>query len=255
MKRGFTLRTEEEKQKNIILYKETLNPKYREQIILDYANLVKIISSQLFIQNINPMYEKEDYEHFGILGLIAAIDKFDINAGVKFETFASIKIRGAIIDELRKTDIGRRTRDKQKEYNKLKEKALYELGPNYKRCDLLKIGNIDEEKLLDLERNSLLDTASSLNEIMETIAEFDIKDELFNTEENILKEELKNILANSLEILTEREREVISMIYYEELSSAEISKVLGITDSRVSQLHAKALNKIKTYLIEKENYI
>lgn len=224
----------------------------REKLILEYIELVKIISGRLSMYLGNNV-EYDDLIGYGSLGLIDAIDKFDYNKGVKFETYASFRIRGAIIDEIRKLDwVPRTVRKKQKDLKNAISKIELQAGRKATEEDLVKELGVSSDELNDLRSQIELSSISSLDEYMETgtvhLSSIESNQEFTSPEKNIETQELKESLANIIDTLTKREREVITLYYYEELTLKEISYILDITESRVSQLHRRALEKMKEKL-------
>lgn len=233
-------------------YSKTKKADIREKLILEYAGLVKLVAGRLSMY-LGYNVEYEDLVSYGIFGLIDAIDKFDYNKNVKFETYASLRIRGAILDQIRKMDwIPRSLRQKQK----MMDTALSKLEAQYGRAatdeELAKELNIDVDELLNWQGQAKATGVVSLDEFTETGC--DVKmDATRNThfeqpERAVEKEELKKMIVESLENLTEKERNVVVLYYYEEMTLKEISRVLEVSESRVSQLHTKALSKMKMKL-------
>ena len=218
-----------DEKKRIALWEEyarTKSSKIREKLILEYAGLVKIVAGRLGMY-LGYTVEYDDLVGYGIFGLIDAIDKFELSKGVKFETYASLRIRGAIIDQIRKMDwIPRTIRQKQKKIETAMQELERELGrtPN------------SEELAEYLEEGSDVHTEPSGR------PRFD------QPEQVVDRQETKRILAEAIDKLTEKEQKVIALYYFEELTLKEISNVLEVSESRVSQLHTKALKKMKERL-------
>ena len=196
----------------------------------------------------------EDLCSYGVFGLIDAIDKFDKEKDVKFETYASLRIRGAILDQIRKLDwIPRTVRQRQRQLDTAMRDLENELGRPATDEEIAKNLGISEDELTDWQNQCKVNNVVSLNEYLETGA--DISNESagasrhFDSPESaFLKDELKGKLIEALEVLTEKEKNVVVLYYYEELTLKEISNVLEVSESRVSQLHTKALNKMKGIL-------
>ncbi len=232
-------------------YDRTKSPEIREKIILEYAPLVKLVAGRLSMY-LGYNVEYEDLVSYGIFGLIDAIDKFDNMKEVKFETYASLRIRGAILDQIRKMDwIPRTIRQKQKRIEAvMKEIELLNGREATDEEIALKLG-ITEEEYLDWQSQMKITNVVSLNEYMEQGSEVPLEGNRHNTarfegpEESIEREELKKVLEETLEILTEKEKKVILLYYYEELTLKEISNILEVSESRISQLHTRALQKMK----------
>ncbi|MBD5496400.1 MAG: FliA/WhiG family RNA polymerase sigma factor [Lachnospiraceae bacterium] len=232
-------------------YDRTRAPEIREKIILEYAPLVKLVAGRLSMY-LGYNVEYEDLVSYGIFGLIDAIDKFDNMKEVKFETYASLRIRGAILDQIRKMDwIPRTIRQKQKKIEAvMKEIELLKGREATDEEIAVKLG-ITEDEYLEWQSQMKITNVVSLNEYMEQGSEVPFEGNRHNTarfegpEESIEKEELKKVLEETLEILTEKEKKVILLYYYEELTLKEISNILEVSESRISQLHTRALQKMK----------
>lgn len=232
------------------LYSKTKDLKVREELILHYVYLVKFVAGRLFSQYGNSV-EFDDLAGYGVFGLIDAIDKFDPSRGSKFETYAQLRIRGAIIDHLRETDwLPRSIRQKAKEI----EKAYFELESTLGRS--AKDEEIAEKLGMSVEafqkKIQIISTYSivSLDDLIEQ------KREGFNEEckteddpDHIMQyAELKKMLIDAINLLSEREKTIIALYYYDELNYKEIGKVLNISESRVSQLHTKAIIRLKNQI-------
>ena len=232
-------------------YANTDSPEVREKIILEYAPLVKVVAGRLSMY-LGYNVEYEDLVSYGIFGLIDAIDKFDCLKDVKFETYASLRIRGAILDQIRKMDwIPRTIRQKQKRI----DAAIKEIETQYGRSatdeEIARLLGITDEEYLDWQSQMKITNVVSLNEFLEQGSEVSneagsTKSAAFDSPEEILeRDELKKMLAQALELLTEKERKVIVLYYYEDLTLKEISNILEVSESRISQLHTRALQKMR----------
>lgn len=237
-------------------YANTGSPEVREKIILEYAPLVKVVAGRLSMY-LGYNVEYEDLVSYGIFGLIDAIDKFDCLKDVKFETYASLRIRGAILDQIRKMDwIPRTIRQKQKRI----DAAIKEIETQYGRSatdeEIAKLLGITDEEYLDWQSQMKITNVVSLNEFLEQGSEVpneagSTKSAAFDSPEEILeRDELKKMLEQALELLTEKERKVIVLYYYEDLTLKEISNILEVSESRISQLHTRALQKMRGRLGE-----
>lgn len=232
-------------------YANGKSPEIREKIILEYAPLVKVVAGRLSMY-LGYNVEYEDLVSYGIFGLIDAIDKFDCLKDVKFETYASLRIRGAILDQIRKMDwIPRTIRQKQKRI----DAAIREIETRYGRSatdeEIAEILGITDDEYLDWQSQMKITNVVSLNEFLEQGSEVSneagsTKSAAFDSPEEILeRDELKKMLAQALELLTEKERKVILLYYYEDLTLKEISNILEVSESRISQLHTRALQKMR----------
>ena len=232
-------------------YSKTKAPDIREKIILEYAPLVKLVAGRLSMY-LGYNVEYEDLVSYGIFGLIDAIDKFDNMKEVKFETYASLRIRGAILDQIRKMDwIPRTIRQKQKKIDTVMKEIELLTGRAATDEEIAEKLGITDDEYLDWQSQMKITNVVSLNEYMDQGSEVPAEQNRHTTsrfespEENIEKEELKQVLEEALQLLTEKERKVILLYYYEELTLKEISNILEVSESRISQLHTRALQKMK----------
>lgn len=230
-------------------YAKTKCPDMREKLIMEYAPLVKIIAGRLSMY-LGYNVEYDDLVGYGIFGLIDAIDKFDVNKDVKFETYASLRIRGSILDQIRKMDwIPRTVRQKQKKIETAIKKIEAKTGRTALDEEIAEELKVSSDELLNWQSQLKVTNMVSLNEYveqgMEPVMDAKGNSHFIQPEDAIAEEELKKVLGESLQILTEKERKVITLYYYEDLTLKEISNVLEVSESRVSQLHTKALTKMK----------
>lgn len=221
----------------------------REKIILEYAPLVKLVAGRISMY-LGYNVEYEDLVSYGIFGLIDAIDKFDHTKAVKFETYASLRIRGAILDQIRKMDwIPRTIRQRQKQIEAVMREVESVHGRAATDAEIAEGLGISQEEYVEWQSKMKITNVVSLNEFLEQGSEVPNPtgaQHFIMPEEAVEQEELKKMLAEALKLLTEKERRVIELYYYEDLTLKEISHVLEVTESRVSQLHTKALQKMKT---------
>ena len=234
-------------------------PQLREQIIIEYAPLVKLVAGRLSMY-LGYNVEYEDLVSYGIFGLIDAIDKFDFAKNVKFETYASLRIRGAILDQIRKMDwIPRSVRNKQKKIDAVNAKIEAETGRAATDEEVARELDVSVEELNNWQGQSKVSNLVSLDEFVEQGSE--IKMDAFanshyeQPEKIIEKTELTGKISEALEVLTEKEKQVVMLYYYEEMTLKEISSVLSVSESRVSQLHTKALMKMRKSLGEYMNIL
>jgi RNA polymerase sigma factor for flagellar operon FliA len=229
-------------------YKETSDRGAKEQLIVEYVELVKIIAGRLYV-NYNHNVEYDDLVSYGIIGLIDAIEKFDIGKKVKFETYANIRIRGAIVDQIRSLDwIPRSTRQKYKKVEAALEKLQNAYGD--KLTDELlaaELGISKDELYKTLNEVSNL-AVLSLEDTVHESGTIDIKseDKDIDPQASLDTKEMEKLLKEEIDGLPEKERLVISLYYYDELTYKEIASVMEISESRISQLHSKAIMKLKT---------
>ncbi len=231
-------------------YQKTPTPKLREELIIEYAGLVKLVAGKLTMY-LGSNVEYDDLVGYGVFGLIDAIDKFDLGKGVKFETYASLRIKGAILDQIRKMDwIPRTIRQKQKKIDEAVKNIENITGKSATDKQVADELGLSDEEYIQWQGQLKVTNLISLNEFMEQggepVSDTSLSSSHFEMPETkVARDELKEVLAQSLEILTEKEKKVVLMYYYEELTLKEISEVLEVSESRISQLHTKALSKMK----------
>lgn len=233
-------------------YYSKKDPSLRNEIIVKYMPLVKHIVKKLIVSDA-AQSEYEDLISQGVIGLIDAIEKYQPSKGVKFETYATLRIRGEIIDYLRKKDW--MPRSLKKKYKKIEE-TVETLQQKYNREptveEITKACGLDETDVLRTLNYINVSSINSLEEAIENnlkvhaISDVDFK----NPEEELLYEELKRKLAHAIESLPEKERLVITLYYYEDLNYKDIGKILNLTESRISQIHTKAIRRIREMLGE-----
>jgi len=234
-------------------YHKTKSADIREQLILEYAPLVKLVAGRLSMY-LGFNVEYDDLVGYGIFGLIDAIDKFDLMKDVKFETYASLRIRGAILDQIRKMDwIPRTIRQRQKKIDAAIREIEKDGGHVATDAEIAAKMEISEDEYQNWQNQMKVTGVVSLNEFMEQGSDIpedsnNLSSSFTKPEEAIEKDELKKMLAESLELLTDKEKKVILLYYYEELTLKEISEVLEVSESRVSQLHTRALQKMRQKL-------
>lgn len=230
-------------------YQKNPTPQLREQLIIEYSQLVKLVAGRLSMY-LGYNVEYEDLVSYGIFGLIDAIDKFDADKNVKFETYASLRIRGSILDQIRKMDwIPRTVRQRQRKIDEAVKQIEMRTGKSATDDELAKELGLTGEELLNWQSQMKVTNIVSLNEFEETgpepVADPHGHAHFAQPEAVVEEQELKKTLRESLEFLTEKERMVIEFYYYEDLTLKEISKILEVSESRVSQLHTKALQKMR----------
>lgn len=233
-------------------YSKTRSGKVRENLIIEYAGLVKIVAGRMGMY-LGYTVEYDDLVGYGIFGLIDAIDKYELTKGVKFETYASLRIRGAILDQIRKMDwIPRTIRQKQKKLETAMQELEKRLGRAANNEELAEELEISVSELEELVNQTTLTNLVSLDEYLEQGSEVRVEagnQPRFEQPEQVIeRQELKKMLAEAIDTLTEKEQRVIAFYYFEELTLKEISKILEVSESRVSQLHTKALKKMKERL-------
>ncbi|MEY9847135.1 RNA polymerase sigma factor WhiG [Streptacidiphilus sp. MAP5-3] len=239
-------------------YKQSSDPRLREQLILHYSPLVKYVAGRVGV-GLPANVEQADFVSSGVFGLIDAIEKFDPDRAIKFETYAISRIRGAIIDELRALDwIPRSIRQKARAV----ERAYATLEVSLRRTpgdsEVAAAMGIQVEELHGIFSQLSLANVVALDELLHGSGEGgDARGSLVDTlvdtaaddpEEVAESREVRRLLAGAINTLPEREKTVVSLYYYEGLTLAEIGQVLGVTESRVSQIHTKAVLQLRAKL-------
>jgi RNA polymerase sigma factor for flagellar operon FliA len=246
----------EDMQRVWIEYRRTKDQKLRDRLILTYAPLVKYVAGRLG-SGLPAHVDDEDLASYGLLGLIGAIERYDPGRDVKFETYAMGRIKGAIIDELRSLDwVPRSVRSRARQIERTIGELEAKLGraPNDEEI-AGKLGVSQEElddDLFQISRTSIaaLDELWTVSSGGDQVSLIDtIEDTSGPSPTAALDEtELREAMADAIAGLPEREKIVITLYYYEELTLREIGEVLGVTESRVSQLHTKAVLRLKARL-------
>ena len=230
-------------------YASTRDIGLRNDILMAYLHIVtySLRKVRTFLRN---REDAEDMASCGVLELMNCIDRFDVDRGVQFDSYASIRVRGAIIDFLRKKDwISRDVRKKIKQINQMDEQLRDELGRFPAEAELAQRLNMTEEDLAKVRSDEVNGQVMSFEETMYgtglTLGDVTADTEARLPEQNLMEGEFKDQLARFIDELDEKERTVVSLYYYEELKLKEIAFVLNLTASRVSQIHSKALAKLR----------
>jgi RNA polymerase sigma factor FliA len=243
-------------------FKENGSQEAREQLIVHYAPLVKYVASRV-ATGLPANVEQADLVSYGIFGLIDALEKFDRSREIKFETYAIPRIRGAIIDELRSLDwVPRSVRFKAREV----EKATTELEAKLKRAptdaEVAAHLGVSLAELHEIVTQISFVTVTALEEVVSTGADRGESLSLLDTladmaaidpSSGIEGNETRAMLAAAINSLSEREKIVITLYYFEGLTLAEIGEVLGVTESRVCQIHTKAVGLLRNNLKDQDD--
>jgi len=234
-------------------YKKTKNSSIRDEIILKYAHLVKLIAGRIAI-NIPSNIEFDDLLGYGIFGLIDAVDKFNIDLGVKFETYAYSRIKGAIIDGVRENSwVPRSVIRKIKLIKDSIEKLQNDYGRIPKDEEICRYLNISIEEYNDIIRDISKTNILSLEDQLVKDMKLETDDKQINPEYMVEKSELKTLLGKAIDNLERNEKLVITLYYYEGLTLKEIAATLDISESRVSQIHTKAVLRLRGSLGRKKH--
>ncbi|MCX7966541.1 MAG: FliA/WhiG family RNA polymerase sigma factor [Syntrophorhabdaceae bacterium] len=226
----------------------------RERIIEEYLPIIKYLAYKMSKGFDNEM-TMDDLISAGIIGLLEAIEKYDPERGVQLKTFAYLRIRGAMIDELRARDwFSRSTRTKIKKIEETIRSLEGKFGRFPSEEEIARELDMDIEKYLDLIKNYKNLLVFSLDEFQDTIGEDREKLIKYILEESETPDELaefrelENILADAIEKLPEKQKLVLSLYYYEDMNMKEIALTLGVTEARVCQIHSQAVLNLKAYL-------
>jgi len=228
----------------------------REQLILEHLPQIKYIAHRISTK-LPSHVELNDLVSAGVLGLLDAVEKFDPSRGVKFKTYAELRVKGAILDSLRNLDwaprsLRKRSKDLEKTYKEL-EQRLGRPATDKEVSDELGITLDEFYELIDqikgLNLGSFHDLAPQEDDrngepLVKYIPDAPQMDPFFVFQ----KSELRDLLAGAIDTLPKKERLVVSLYYFDELTMKEIGKVLGVNESRVSQLHTKAMLRLRTKL-------
>ena len=235
-------------------YKEDADPRARDRLILNYAPLVKYVAGRMGT-NFPSHVDESDLISYGLLGLIGAIERFDLSRNIKFETYAITRIKGSILDELRSLDwVPRSVRSMARQIEKSSASLENKLHRAPTDEELAKDLNLTmqefHEALTRISSSSMValeelwtisSTGTESVALIDTIEDTTSKDPAKMVDITEVKERLAHAISN----LPEREKIVIALYYYEGLTLREIGDVLGVTESRVSQLHTKAILRLK----------
>ena len=240
-------------------YKRTKHRALREEIVKRYLYLVKYVAGRVAI-GLPPNVEFNDLVSYGILGLFDAINKYDVTQGNKFETYAVSRIRGSIMDELRKLDwaprlLRKKAREIEKKCRELEEK----LGRSPNDEDLAKAMKVPVEEINNVYSELNSTTFLSLDEVwqnddgnkpisrLQTIEDSVLSNQFHYVHQN----EIKELLSSSIDELPEREKLVVVLYYYENLTLREIGEILNVSESRVCQIHTKVILRLRGHLMKK----
>lgn len=229
----------------------------RDEIVMKYLPLIKYVVSRMAVTPPQGL-DYEDILSFGIFGLLDAIDKFDPSKGFVFQTYAIPRIRGAILDELRKCDwFSRSAREKVQKLNRAMEKIFQDHGEVKDELVMAEMG-VNEDEYYEIQDLAGRGYITSLDDTTplddgEISVEATLADETPGIADILDDESEKQELIDALSELPDRERTMLSLYYYEGLNLKEIGKVMGVTESRVSQIHGHALSLLRVIMKQKMN--
>jgi RNA polymerase sigma factor for flagellar operon FliA len=237
-------------------YRHNRDPKIREAFIKQYAPLVKYVAGKVAV-GMPHNVEFDDLVGFGVFGLLDAIDKFDPDKNVKFKTYAVTRIRGAIFDELRSIDwVPRSVRQKTREVEEAIGTLEAQLGRTATDQEIAISLGMDEDEFLKTMMKISGTSVLSLNDVWFSGDENDkvsIGDGIespssLNPDVIVEKDEIRRVIVDAINELPDKEKKILVLYYYEDLTLKEIGKVLDVTESRVSQLHTKAILRLRAKL-------
>jgi RNA polymerase sigma factor for flagellar operon FliA len=237
-------------------YKETRDPAIRDAFIRQYSPLVKYVAGKVAASMPNTV-EFEDLVGFGVFGLLDAIEKFDPDKNVKFKTYAVTRIRGAIFDELRSIDwVPRSVRQKTKEIEDAVVSLEAKLGRPASDQEIASSLGVTEDDFMRTMLKISSTSVLSLNDVWYagddadkiSIGESIESPSSMNPDATVEREEVKRVIVQAISELPEKEKKVLVLYYYEDLTLKEIGQVLDVTESRVSQLHTKAILRLRAKL-------
>jgi len=237
-------------------YRKTADQGIREQLVKQYSPLVKYVAGKVAV-GMPANVDFDDLVGYGVFGLFDAIEKFDPDKHVKFKTYAVTRIRGAIFDELRSIDwVPRSVRQKTREVEDAVRKIESSLGRAATDEEIARYLGISEHELQKLMMKISGTSILSLNDVWysgEDSDKISIGDSIespssLNPDVIVEKEEIRKVIIQSIQDLPEKEKKVLVLYYYEDLTLKEIGKVLEVTESRVSQLHTRAIIRLRARL-------
>ena len=227
-----------------------------EAVVVEYSPMVKYVANRIALR-LPSHVEVEDLISVGVLGLIDAIEKYDPARGAKFKTYAEFRVRGAILDELRSMDwVPRSIRQKASQVDAVMQKLQAKFGRPPEDEEVAKELGVSLDQFFDTlneTRSMPVLSLDDLNIVKETGGQQSLLDCLAgkvdaDPQVQFRLNELKEIIAKTIDTLPEKERLVISLYYYKELTMSEIGVVLNVTESRVSQIHSKTMFRLRTRL-------
>lgn len=237
-------------------YGEERDPVLRDRLVLHYAPLVKYIAGRVGT-GLPAHVDVGDLVQSGIFGLVDAIDRFEPERGLKFETYAMQRIRGAILDDLRAQDwVPRSVRSRAREVERALERLEGQLQRTATDSEVAQELGLSVQDLRDLYAQLQLTSVVALDELVAvgrggaSLAETLPDDSMPDPGAVLDGVESRRLLAQAVSQLVERDRVVVTLYYFENLTLAEIGKVLGVTESRVCQLHTRAVLRLRTKLLE-----
>jgi len=236
-------------------FKNNPNTTDKQNLIIYYINLIKYTINKMVLP-VNSIMDEDDFTNFGVIGLSEAIDRFEPERGFKFESYAVRRIKGKIQDEMRKLDwLSRTARKKVSEFKNISENIQIQQDKGTSEIEVLKELNISPEKYRSYllaasdAKSSIPISDSSLKNLNESDDELSFIEEIADESQNFLDDILENekisLLTNLISELKENKRSVLTLYYFENLNFKEIGQVLGVSESRISQIHSETIKDLK----------
>lgn len=226
-------------------YQQNRDPGIREKLIENYLMLVKLVAGRIAI-GLPQHVDKDDLASNGFFGLLDALERFDPERGIKFETYAVARIRGSILDAIRAQDwVPTTIRQKARVYEQTLSTLENRLGRSASDEEIAEALTISVQELHNLITQLNATTIIPLEEFAKT----ETPSSQINPTQHIEEEEIKDTLAKYIDRLPEKERLVVSLYYYDGLTLKEISAILKLTEARISQLHTKAIFRLRGALL------
>lgn len=247
-----------------ISYEKHQSMELKNKLIMHYIWLVKYVIQKMNLPK-NSILNDEDFLSFGILGLNHSIERFEPERGIKFESYAVSRIKGTILDELRRLDwLSRSARKKAQDYLKASDDLQSETGREVTTEEIRKKLNVNEQQYRSyIEAAAIAKASLSMNEsskmtYFEDDEEYNLMDEIpdqddVSTLDKIVINERVSYLTDFLKQLPEKKRLVITLYYYEELTFKQIGKVLDVSESRICQIHSQVIDNLRNKLKEFDN--
>ena len=233
-------------------YFKTKDKALKDMLIVEYISVVKYVVGRFNIYVTTAQVEYEELVGYGLIGLIDAVEKFDLSRGARFETYASKRVYGSILDSLRMLDWAPLAlRKKSKAFERTCQQLEFKFGRAPTDEEIAKELNVPIDDVPAMVRELTICNIVSLEDHLEQnkeVAPFDRSGDSETIEEGYLRSELKELLVDTLDRLKEKEKMVVTLYYFENLTVKEISKIMEISESRVSQIHSKAILNLQLKL-------
>jgi RNA polymerase sigma factor for flagellar operon FliA len=236
-------------------YKEGQDQAAREELIMKHLNLVRYAAGRIMI--LLPEYiDREDLESYGIIGLIEAVENFDYQRGINFSTFALPRIKGEIYDFLRSRDwLPTNMRRELKELESQREDFKAKNGRDPTSEELTELTDIREDRIKTIEQHKQMSEWLSLSQEYDGVELIDLlASNLKTAVDHLEHQEAVAVLAEKIDSLSEQEKLVVSLYYYEELTQVEIAEIMDLSSARISQIHARAVRRLRAMLSRSKEY-